>query len=294
MNLIEPSACATGSLSAAARERLVSRRSEPLFYADWLRAVFIHYEVEAEDLQHEVPFPLELREGKAYVSLVAFTMRNLRPRIGGRLAAWFFKPIATHQFLNVRTYVCSHGEPGIYFLAEWLSNPLSVRLGPGTFGLPYRYGRFHYDRRGEDGRLRGEVVGVADRPTSENPLWQSTGDFTDVQKRVAYSGAVHPSSGFRDCETGSLGAFLMERYTAFTHHHGKYRFFRIWHSPWSQKQIELIVDDDALLMSSWSWFKQARLIGANYSPGVQDVWMGRPGKLERCSRGRRAIPFLEL
>src|SRR5262245_45936984 len=59
------------ALSAAARRRLLSRRAEPLFFADWDRALFIHYEVDAAALQRAVPFALDLREGRAYVSLVA-------------------------------------------------------------------------------------------------------------------------------------------------------------------------------------------------------------------------------
>lgn len=143
-----------GGINEAARERILSRKGEPLFLADWERAVFIHYEVDAEILQREVPFQLDLREGKAYVSLVAFTMRRMRPRFGGRFAEWLFKPIATHEFLNVRTYVRHNGEPGIYFLAEWLSNPLSVHLGPRTFGLPYRFGRIEYFHEHEKGLAR--------------------------------------------------------------------------------------------------------------------------------------------
>src|SRR3954468_21974486 len=129
---------------------------EPMFYARWDRAVFIHYATEAASLQPDVPFKLDLRNGRAFVSIVAFTLRQMRPRLGGRIGEWLFKPIATHEFLNVRTYVRQRGEPGIYFLAEWLSNPLSVRLGPRTFGLPYRFGKLGYEHT-SDGALRGTV-----------------------------------------------------------------------------------------------------------------------------------------
>ena len=40
----------TADLSEAARRRLLSLRGEPLFLADWLRPVFIHYEVPAAAL----------------------------------------------------------------------------------------------------------------------------------------------------------------------------------------------------------------------------------------------------
>src|SRR5258706_16325811 len=111
---------AVGTPSSTGRARMLSVKGEPMFYADWLRAVFIHYEVNADALQRDVPFDLDLHDDSAYVSLVAFTLRNMRPRLGGKLAAFLFKPIATHEFLNVRAYVRHGGETGIYFFAEWL------------------------------------------------------------------------------------------------------------------------------------------------------------------------------
>ena len=90
------------------------------------RALFIHYEVDARLLQRELPFALDFWQGKAFVSLVAFTMCDLHPRFGGRATAWLFKPISTHGFLNARTYVKHGDERGIYFITEWLSNRLSV------------------------------------------------------------------------------------------------------------------------------------------------------------------------
>src|SRR5678815_4298013 len=93
------------------------------------------------------PYPLDLHQGRAFVSLVAFTLRDMRPHFGGPLTAWLFRPIATHEFLNVRTYVRHRDEPGIHFLAEWLTNRLAVKLGPRTFGLPYHLGKitYHHD-----------------------------------------------------------------------------------------------------------------------------------------------------
>src|SRR5437867_3851562 len=119
----------TAELSNAALRRLLSLPHEPLFLADWDRALMIHYQVPAVELQRAVPFQLDLRNGKAFVSLVAFTLQNMRPRFGGRLAALLLKPVTTRSFLNVRTYVRHGDEVGIYFLAEWVPNPISAMLG---------------------------------------------------------------------------------------------------------------------------------------------------------------------
>jgi uncharacterized protein YqjF (DUF2071 family) len=250
------------SSSEAARARLLSVRGEPLFNADWDRVLMIHYEVDPVRLQRAVPFALDLRDGRAFVSLVAFTLRGMRPRWGGRLAAWLMRPIATHDFLNVRTYVSHGGETGIYFMAEWLSNRLSVALGPTFFGLPYRHGRIEYSHRSFTAALSGRVADTAGNGA------------------LAYRGTLHSNASFRECEHGSLTEWLMERYVAFTHTKGKARFFRVWHSPWPQATAEVAVTDQSLLERHWPLFREASLMGANFSSGVRDVWMGRPHRLQ--------------
>ena len=105
----------THAQSVLGRQRILSLPGEPLFFAAWERVLMIHFQVDAAALQRDVPFPLDLLNGQAFVSLVMFTMRGLRPRRGGKLAAWLFRPIATHDFLNVRTYVRQGDEPGFIF-----------------------------------------------------------------------------------------------------------------------------------------------------------------------------------
>jgi uncharacterized protein YqjF (DUF2071 family) len=246
------------SHSAIARRRLLSHRGEPLFLADWMRVLMIHFEIDAKVLQRNVPYELDLHEGRAFVTLVAFTMENMHPRFGGKVGAWFFKPIATHDFLNVRTYVRHNGEPGIHFLAEWLSNWLAVRLGPRTFGLPYRHGFTSYQHDSHSGRYCGIV-----RDVQTKTLFQYR-----AQSKVA--------PDFSLCEHDSFDEWLMERYTAFNAATGRKRFFRVWHPPWPQATVEVTIEDLALLEESWPFFKSARHVGANFSPGLCNVWMGRP------------------
>ena len=246
-----------GYLSEAGKRRLLSKAGEPLFLARWDRAVFIHYAADAERLQRQIPFALELRDGQAFVSIVAFTLLRMRPRIGRRFGEWLFKPIATHEFLNVRTYVQHRGEPGIYFLAEWLSNPLSVRLGPRTFGLPYKFGRLSYDHARSAGEIRSEIAAR--------------------EGRLNYSGNLRRND-FAPSDAGSLTEFMLERYTAFTCHRKRRRLFRVWHEPWRQTPIDLEIVADDLLASTGPWWETARYIGGNYSPGVE-VWMGRPHRV---------------
>lgn len=254
MNFITPAE--KNHLSDAGKKRLLSTRGEPLFFAAWERALFIHYEIDAEILQRELPFELDLHDGKAFVSLVAFTMRDMHPRIGGKLSALLFKPIATHSFLNVRTYVKCNGEPGICFVTEWLSSWLSAQLGPAIYGLPYRFAKIDYRHDREENKLRGRV---------ESPRG---GQFI-------YDAKLSDNL-FAPCETDSLGEFLLERYTAFNWRGKTRRFFRVWHPTWPQTRAEVSITDDSLLKKNFPWFCDAKLVGANYSPGFREVWMGRP------------------
>ncbi|HEX5221682.1 MAG TPA: DUF2071 domain-containing protein [Verrucomicrobiae bacterium] len=244
--------------SDRARRRLLSHRGETLLVADWMRVLMMHFEVDAHAFQHTVPYELDLHEGRALVTLVAFTMENMRPRVGGKLGSWLLKPIATHDFLNVRTYVRHQGGPGIHFLAEWLSNWLAVQLGPRTFGLPYRHGHTSYQHDGLNGRYRGSVQDVR------------------TKARFEYRAEAEPTLAVSPCPENSLDEWLMERYAAFNSAGGRKRFFRVWHPPWPQVPAAVTMVNLELLEDTWPFFKSARLIGGNFSPGLKGVWMGRP------------------
>ena len=114
---------------------------------------------------------------------------------------WLLKPIATHEYLNVRTYVRHGAETGIYFLAEWLPNRLSVALGPRFFGLPYRLDRFDYHEL-SCSNLR---TNVADGFVSDG----------FGKGLLTFNVRLEPNSAMDHCDAGSLEEWLMERYAAF-------------------------------------------------------------------------------
>ena len=261
MKLIEPpEGPPCESLAAVARGRFQRIEGRPLFYSDWDRALFMHFEVDRDVLQRQIPFELDLHHGRAVVSLVAFTMRGLRFPIGGRLGALLTAPGATHGLLNVRTYIRHNGEVGIYFMREWIPNRLSILIGPRTYGLPYRYGKVAFQHDHEYGTLLGTVIPA---PGSN-------------AGRLVYDARIDPEANFEPCADGTLSHFLLERYTAFSKWRQRAKLFRIWHEPWLQTQVQVRIIDDSALAASEPWHSAARLIGANYSPGVHRVWIGRP------------------
>ena len=255
--------------SAVARERMLARRGERMFVAGWHDVLMIHFEVDAVALQRAVPFELDRWQGRAWVSLVAFTMRGMRPVAGGKLGEWIFRPIATHDFLNVRTYVRHQGERGIHFIAEWLNSRMAAALGPVAFGLPYRHGRIEYQNDWHRDEWHGQVEDAA---SGGNLRYRAE----RLEPRPAGRTGLPRPDLFQPGRAGTLDEWLMERYIAFNSAGGIKRSFRVWHPPWPQCRARVTVEDKSLLTRHWPWFANARLRGANYSPGFEEVWMGRP------------------
>jgi uncharacterized protein len=224
----------------------------PLFLADWLGALFVHYTVDPDILQAQVPYPLDLHEEETWVSLVVFDLKRMRHVRWPRLTQPLFGPTTTTRFLNVRTYVRYRDEPGIFFLGELLSNLFSVPLGQPAFGLPYHAARFDCDH-GRNDRLRGSVgKGHSDRE------FRYSGKFT-----ADGSGSTH------------LREFLLERYTAFTLRDNQRGRFRIAHAPWEAESVDLAVHDDRLLDTTGRWYHGSRFHSSHFSPGVRDVVIGK-------------------
>lgn len=90
---------------------------------------------------------------------------------------------------------------------------------------------------------------------------------------------IHYEPQFCECERGSLTEWLVERYAAFTKLGNIRRFFRVWHQPWLQTPAEVSVIEQSLLNRNWPLFRNAQIIGANFSPGLTDVWMGWPHRV---------------
>jgi uncharacterized protein len=239
----------------------------PLFVADWTRFVFIHYSLPPEILSRYTPLKLDCRDGRAFVSLVFFRFDGMRPArfLSDTLGGILFGPASNSWFLNVRTYVQGDAGPGIQFLVEWMDNPISLFLGPLLYGLPYRRGDFECPMQRPDS---GFDLRVTDSQTRES-LRVSVMADTPEGKRV---------------DPSSLEGFLLEKYTAYTHHRGACRFFNISHPHWKVAPGSVKCIDDTLIASRCPWFKHARLHSVHAAAGFKGVAMGPPHRLSRHPR----------
>ena len=111
----------------------------------WRQLLFMHWPVPIEELRPLVPerLSLDLWEGKAYLGVVPFIMRDVAP--------WWLPSFFAFNFLetNLRTYVHLDGEePGVYFFSLDAASRLAVWAARMGWGLPYFYAnpRKWYDR----------------------------------------------------------------------------------------------------------------------------------------------------
>jgi uncharacterized protein YqjF (DUF2071 family) len=178
----------------------------------WDDLLFAHWAVDADALARLIPDGLELEtyEGTAYVGLVPFEMRGVRPRRVPPLP-W----LSRFPELNVRTYVRCGDRSGVWFFSLDAANPVAVRTARRWFHLPYFDARMSI-RRGRDG-------GVTYRS-------RRTHRGAPAAELAARYGPIGPVAR---AEAGSLEAFLTDRYCLYASD-GAGRIYRgeIDHPPW--------------------------------------------------------------
>ncbi|EKN87723.1 hypothetical protein LEP1GSC034_0122 [Leptospira interrogans str. 2003000735] len=111
----------------------------------WEELLFLHWEISKQFLDEILPQGLEADtfQGKAYVGLVPFRMKGVRPI--------FLPPLPWVSYfseLNVRTYVKTQGKPGVYFFSLDAGNRIIVEVARKYFHLPYLNADIHFKREG--------------------------------------------------------------------------------------------------------------------------------------------------
>lgn len=109
----------------------------------WQDLLFAHWAYEPDVVRRLLPphledagVELDCHEGKAYVGLVPFQMRDLRLRGLPRIPS-------TSDFaeINVRTYVTVRGRPAVWFFSLDTDRILPTLVARTAFRLPYCFGR---------------------------------------------------------------------------------------------------------------------------------------------------------
>ncbi len=214
------------------REALTRRPpGRPVMRQCWDHLLFLHWEVPAAAIARSLPLGLEVDtfEGRAYVGLVPFAMRGVRP--AGLPSV---RGLSDFRETNVRTYVHAGGrEPGVWFFSLDASSAAAVAIARAWFRLPYFYGRMTLTAGEGEG---GFAVAYGSRRLYPKPRPATTRIVAEV------SG---PSFG---AEVGTLDYFLAERYLLYTRGRaGGLLKGRVHHAPYPLQAAEArVVEESAL------------------------------------------------
>jgi len=170
----------------------------------WRDVLFAHWPVDPETVRPRLPAGLDLdvRDGRAWLGVVAFVMEDLRP-IGLPVGRSFPE-------LNLRTYVDGEAGPGIYFFSLDADDRLGVPVARRLFRLPYYRAETAVHREGPDVAFRSRRIHRG-------------------QPSLAFDATYGPASGGFD---GELAGFLTERYRFYAGGDARLYVGEINHEPW--------------------------------------------------------------
>ena len=201
-----------------------------VMYQKWRELLFLHWVFPAEEVAALLPpgLELDLFEGQAYVGLVPFTMRGIRP-------AWLpaVPWLSNFHETNVRTYVHVNGrDPGVWFFSLDAANPIAVRLARSLFHLPYYHARMSLNRTSDD-------------MTTYHSTRRNTG-LTAVMCEVSGS----PSGPVAPAQAGTLEHFLLERYLLYSAHRGRLYRGQVHHAPYPARTARASRLEETLLAAA--------------------------------------------
>lgn len=215
---------------------------KPIGWQDWRELLFLHWEVDAKELEALLPpgLQLDLWNGRAMVGVVPFRMENVRPW-------WLPKPFAqTFLELNLRVYVVSEsGEPGVFFLSLDAASWTAVSAARTGWSLPYFHAKMSSE--GRDGSVHYHSKRRSDAAEFEC-------DYT--------TGPALP-----DSLPGSIEFFVLERYLLFVAHRGRLFRGHVHHVPYPVHAVELGAVRESLIGTAG--LTRGSFVCAHYSPGVE-------------------------
>jgi uncharacterized protein YqjF (DUF2071 family) len=197
-------------------------------YETWENMLFLHWEYDPQAIQHTLPNGLyvDTFDGKAYLGMVPFLMRDVRPRLFP-----LARGISDFEELNVRTYVYDRtGTPGVWFYSLDANHYFAGKLARLFFNLPYFHAKMTAEFDPDEKEISFSSYRYGTDPT--------------MQTHFRYHAISQPSFA----APGTLAFFLIERYVLFAcSKNNKLYSGRVWHNPYELADVEVSDLDENVL-----------------------------------------------
>lgn len=220
-------------------------------HQEWQDLLFYHWEYPIEVIQKTLPpgLSVDTFEGRAYLSVVAFTMKGLRPTGLPAVGS-----ISNFLELNLRTYVRDgQNRAGVWFYSLDANSPLSVEIARRFFHLPYE----HADMRKEMG--------------AHGVRYCSTAKRDPAHKTYQYAVEASDLHAVKQATPGSLQHFWVERYHLFAYNSRRQQLNigTIRHVPYEICEVQPLHAESRLMQLDGFDLPSAPLEKVYYSPGVK-------------------------
>lgn len=189
----------------------------------WFDLLFAHWPIDAAVLRPLIPAEVDIdtHSGTAWVGVVPFRM-HIRPRhLPGIPTASNFPE------LNVRTYVCCNGKPGVWFFSLDAASRLAVWGARSLFHLPYYHANMSI-------ACDGDAV-----------------EYTSHRRgstAARFAARYRPLAPVALAKHDSLEHWLTERYCLFCQSRaGATKCGEIHHEPWPLQPAEADITENSML-----------------------------------------------
>lgn len=194
-------------------------QGRPAGFQRWRNLAFLHWEVPAAAVAALIPPELgvDTWEGRAYVGVVPFTMRDVSPWWSPSVPG-----ISNFHELNVRTYVHKDGEnPGVWFFSLEAASSVAVLAARAGWHLPYH-------RASMEMTIDGDVVSYRSKR-----LWPGP-------KPAELSLRYRIGESVGSAKEGTFEHFLAERYILYAKHGDRLELGRVHHTPYPLHRAEVL------------------------------------------------------
>ena len=191
-----------------------------IMHQRWEELLFLHWPVEPQIVAKVLPSGLgvDTHKGKAWIGVVPFSMRDVRPRFLPAVPG-----LSSFPELNLRTYVVDkRGRPGVWFYSLDTPKRLPNWIARTFFHLNYRFARIQVE---DNGNLR----------SYRSELWMGT-DW-DMPQKYEWERLGEPFTA----KPNSLDFFLTERYRLFAYNEAKAQLMsgQVHHQAYPLQQVNL-------------------------------------------------------
>lgn len=192
----------------------------------WNNLLFAHWPLPPEVIAATLPpgLPVDTYENQAWLSIVPFQMRGVRPR-NLPSVPW----LSDFDELNLRTYVVRDGRPGVFFYSLDAANPVAVAFARRFFQLPYFNARVALAREGETFHFTSTRLPQRGVPGA------------------TFTARYRPTGPVQIAASGTLDDWLTSRYCFYSadRRGGLYRC-EIQHAPWPIQPAEAEIIENQL------------------------------------------------